>query len=601
MKKVNAFKQQLSRGKNKLLYAEFNESDDFPSTLSHDLEPWLNDPRQPWNIHRERPVSTLSASQPVDPNARQWLDAYYQALRRECENLPLEKLGEGNVAIHLSQVHIPLKIRRPPPRPEIDDPETLRRHALRLERGEGEDDDEMPLLEMLAEQRLAVLVGGPGSGKSALVNWVSSRLLHPETDDKDASLPPPLRDLLPVRLVLRRAPNVDREENSDWVWQALEADIEEKLKPQGGKDSSARAKAAAALLRARTERGPGLLFLLDGLDEVTAAGEQRERVIRVVRNFTDTLPAHCRLLLTARPYAYTDKTWRLPGVPDYVLAPMDKELRAAFMHRWHEVGGQHKGWTEDEAGKRAKKLIHTVETSPHLKELARRPLHATLIALLSLRGRLPHDRAELYENAIELLIDRWRSGESAFRGRDNEIVDIPEHRLRKALEQLAWEVHRDQRREDNHEDAADISPRRLDAVLAPVLKQERVCFNDLLVWLRDHTGILAARDENHFAFPHRAFQEHLAMCWLARQSTEAPVAGQVGEDPLWWREVFLLAVASERKTPRNGVQHVTELLDLDIGDPARRARARHRLNPDNRYDVLGFRVLSESPILKAGR
>ncbi|QYZ67081.1 MAG: hypothetical protein HPY30_14515 [Gammaproteobacteria bacterium (ex Lamellibrachia satsuma)] len=58
---------------------------------------------------------------------------------------------------------------------------------------------------------------------------------------------------------------------------------------------------------------PGGMILLDGLDEVPAAGERRTHLLQAIRALVEELPASPRFMLTARPYAYTDPGWRLSG------------------------------------------------------------------------------------------------------------------------------------------------------------------------------------------------------------------------------------------------------------------------------------------------
>jgi formylglycine-generating enzyme required for sulfatase activity len=67
--------------------------------------------------------------------------------------------------------------------------------------------------------------------------------------------------------------------------------------------------------------------------------------------------------------------------------------------------------------------------------------------------------------------------------------------------------------------------------------------------LKNRTGLLVARREGSYAFPHRSFQEYLAACHLARTEAEfaARLAGLVAEDAAWWREVFLLGVGKKRQ------------------------------------------------------
>jgi hypothetical protein len=82
----------------------------------------------------------------------------------------------------------------------------------------------------------------------------------------------------------------------------------------------------------------------------------------------------------------------------------------------------------------------------------------------------------------------------------------------------------------------------------------------LLTYLQQHSGILIARDNDQFAFPHRSFQEYLAMGWLTAQSGDE-LSQIVRTNPLWWREVVLLALLNQRKTPKFAINYIQELLE----------------------------------------
>jgi formylglycine-generating enzyme required for sulfatase activity len=71
----------------------------------------------------------------------------------------------------------------------------------------------------------------------------------------------------------------------------------------------------------------------------------------------------------------------------------------------------------------------------------------------------------------------------------------------------------------------------------------------LLTYLETWAGLLIARREGVYAFPHRSFQEYLAACHLANTEREfaAKLRDLVWQDPAWWREVFLLGVGKKRQ------------------------------------------------------
>lgn len=177
VKRVTEFKKRLETGEPRLFYAEFDTTEDFPARLDDDLEPWLNDPRRDWNAAPGSTPSEPNHTPQPHPDGQAWLGSYLQRLRDECEELPLDRLGVQETRVPLPKVYVPLDAVTPPERPDADDPSALRGHARCLDRGEGAE--RTPVLDLLAAHRLAVVVGGAGSGKSVLVNHLTARLIDP--------------------------------------------------------------------------------------------------------------------------------------------------------------------------------------------------------------------------------------------------------------------------------------------------------------------------------------------------------------------------------------------------------------------------------------
>ncbi|MEE9355787.1 MAG: hypothetical protein V3U75_09385 [Methylococcaceae bacterium] len=78
-------------------------------------------------------------------------------------------------------------------------------------------------------------------------------------------------------------------------------------------------------------------------------------------------------------------------------------------------------------------------------------------------------------------------------------------------------------------DTADISCEQLFQTFDPML-EKLLCREDLLGFLQQHTGTLIACGQDHFAFPHRSFQEYLAMGWLTEQNDDV-LSPEVCDDP----------------------------------------------------------------------
>ena len=335
----------------------------------------------------------------------------------------------------------------------------------------------------------------------------------------------------------------------------MEKDVKEQLETQ--QKAGQHAPAVVESIKARLMQQPGGLILLDGLDEVSAANQHRTHLLQAIQAFVAALPEYTRFIVTARPYAYTDPQWRLADFTAFFLTPFDKDQRRRFIEGWYDAGRMHFGLREADLKQQIPDLLDRVENQRHLRELGERPLLLTLISTLHASGgRLPEDRVQLYADSVELLLYRWRR--EVFRGSDGQPLRLDERKLRKCLQKLAYCAHKAQQQQADSKDTADISREQLLQAFDPML--EKLGREDLLGFLQQHTGILIAREQNHFAFPHRSFQEYLAMGWLTEQNDDL-LSPEVCEDPLWWREVFLLAVVAQRQNPRFAVSYVRDLLE----------------------------------------
>ena len=314
---------------------------------------------------------------------------------------------------------------------------------------------------------------------------------------------------------------------------------------------------------AKSATQPTRLILLDGLDEVQAADQRRLRLLQAIQALVASLPDHTRFIVTARPYAYTDPRWRLKAFTAFFLTPFDQEQRAQFIQGWYDAARSRFMLKETDLKQRIPDLIDRVENQPHLRELAERPLLLTLISNLHASGgRLPEDRAQLYEHSVDLLLYHWRR--EVFRDSDGQLLRLDNGALLKCLQTLAYNAHKAQQQLADTAHTADISHTAIQAAFEPVLA--KLGREDLLAFLQQHTGILIAREQNRFAFPHRSFQEYLAMGWLTAQ-TDDKLSPEVCADPLWWREVFLLAVIQQQNSPRFALSYIRDLLNRGAHQP----------------------------------
>ena len=146
-----------------------------------------------------------------------------------------------------------------------------------------------------------------------------------------------------------------------------------------------------------------------------------------------------------------------------------------------------------------------------------------------------------------MLLETWESMKPRFRADGTrefepslaEYLNADRAGIRKQLNRLAFEAHRDQPRLTG---TADIPQATLiDALLKASSADARP--QRLAEYLRDRAGILAAHGEGMYQFPHRSFQEYLAACHLTDDEFPDKLAGLARADANRWREVALLAGA----------------------------------------------------------
>jgi predicted NACHT family NTPase len=394
-----------------------------------------------------------------------------------------------------------------------------------------------------------VLLGLPGSGKSSFARHLTlclagevlgsedANLKRLDPEDGDDFVPWPHGVLLPVFVELKKL-------------------VRSKAFPAEGKAGDGKhlldylaevegPEVGELVRKAFAEPGGGLL-ILDGLDETPAAEKCRERLRQVVTSFTRRYPEG-RVLVTSRPYAYAQNSaWRLDGAgfEEATLAPFSDDQAKAYVDGWYRHLAFRGQVDPDQAERRAAALWHDVASTGYLRPLAERPLMLSMMADLHAAGggRLRGGRAGIYEQSVELLLDRWNEIRAVEEGRSvGDLLGMNLDQLRRAVERLAFEVHR-RRGAGEGGTAAEIT----ESELLDALGQERsleVPVDERRVkdYLHQRSGILFAESPSVYRFPHRSYQEYLAACYLNRRGPDALFA-EVEAAPELWREVVLLAV-----------------------------------------------------------
>lgn len=178
-----------------------------------------------------------------------------------------------------------------------------------------------------------------------------------------------------------------------------------------------------------------------------------------------------------------------------------------------------------------------------------------LMAWLHRQGEaaaLPEKRQVLYEKSVEHLIDLWQRDKPLYdehgnlKGKEYDVfreLGISPDNLRRALNQLAYEAHRDQ---PELTGTHDIAVARLAGVLFDAARREdQECRPQRIIeYVTNRAGMLVERSQGRvYRFPHRTFQEYLAACHLTVSDFPVELGRRLREDDQRWREAVLLAAA----------------------------------------------------------
>jgi formylglycine-generating enzyme required for sulfatase activity len=400
----------------------------------------------------------------------------------------------------------------------------------------------LPALEAVARERLMVLLGDPGGGKSTFVNYLALCLAGGRLEELGeagavpgeqwlAHLAPAWTGgpLLPLPIVLRQ---FARSRWCDGSAAGLWGFVAETLAGHDLGDF-------ATVLHQRLQDG-GVIVLLDGLDEV-ADPAQRSLVRDAVTGFVATHgDVANRYLVTCRGYAYQDPCCRLDRFAVHTLAPFDQEQIDAFVGCWYgEVCRL--GWKNEAEAQELTGRLRDATRRPDLAPLARNPLQLAMMASLHFSwGRLPDDRVELYLEMVRLLLVRWQEARLGQEAGVTQTISVGD--LESALERVAFVAHRSQA---GAEGTADIGQALLLNVFKDYLAGSWDRANALAAYIQDRAGLLLDRGGGTYTFPHRSYQEYLAGAYLAVQPDfPDQTASLVRTNYAQWREVALWAVGA---------------------------------------------------------
>jgi HEAT repeat protein len=333
----------------------------------------------------------------------------------------------------------------------------------------------VPLDTVLQTDEHLVILGEPGAGKSTALQFIGLCYARAATGQavKQLTINCPA---IPILLRLQVSASTIAQST---LRAALCAEIQSRLQCQD--------EDANRLFDA-WRQSPGLLVLLDGLDEVPADLRQsvREQIER---------SAHSRIgrvILTSRPAGFL----ALGGLQEYTLKPFADARQEALPYLKGWLRALKPEW-QAQVEEKAQSLIEQMQASAALRRLLNNPLLLRLSAQhYAATGAIARSRADLYRQWVEEAWQRARQRGASAQDKQHYLA---------ALQALAWRMHTD---------GDSSAPALQTALRNVVLAADDHAAADLLHRLREQTGLLARlsevdSDRYLFIFSHLTLREYL--------------------------------------------------------------------------------------------
>jgi hypothetical protein len=233
--------------------------------------------------------------------------------------------------------------------------------------------------------RLVVLLGDPGAGKSTLARYLVLSLASGDVPDALGTLSDHLPLLVELRGYARMRHRCD----------TFLAYLDHLGRTDGlGLD--------ATVLDAHLRDDGRAVVVFDGLDEIFEPHD-RETVARQIAGFASRYP-RTRILVTSRVIGYRPGTLADAGFVHYTLQDLNTDQVGLFLERWYELALHDR---PAEAHDRRARLIKAIGESPSIRELAGNPLLLTILAIIGKHQELPRERWAVYDHAAAVLVEHW--------------------------------------------------------------------------------------------------------------------------------------------------------------------------------------------------
>ena len=532
---------------------QFIEIESREEGLSVRVSPYILDTREGiaffpdtrrWEGQKGEPYFDLDTFPPPPPEpgeiprALEIPEGYKDWVREFHSTISYDQLAKkGEVLpVQLLEVYIPLETANPFHKAEMERMSKDYEEKLRLEQKDehGEEADlKEPAtidIEALLEREDCILLRGKaGMGKTTLIKHVANTIT-------EGSCQSSLRDYLPVMVFFKDLWLVYREEMKKSGRNiSFEPLLEAYLK-------KIKCPLSWAVISNFVQHNRAL-FMFDGLDEIPE--EVRDDIVELIAAFQFQNKGN-HFLITGRPHGIAGRAVAQFGKYLREIEYLDDSKANDFIRKWFRaVSGKATGL----ADMTAEDMIFDIKSHEHLSVFTQNPLLLAAVCVLYMAGgRIPEQRADLYDRIVENLLWR-RFHDPAEPDKVNEV--------REYLMLLAFEMQNKNLKTFEVGVGLDvlkniISQKKDERVHAYKRRIHRM-FNEI----EPNCGLLNRLSGGEIEFTHLTFQEFMA----AKQIDYMDLDYKEFLANDWWEETILLytgLVSLERKKRSNDI--VKEIL-----------------------------------------
>lgn len=268
------------------------------------------------------------------------------------------------------------------------------------------------------------------------------------------------------------------------------------------------------------------LILLDGLDEVRET--DANRVLNQIHEFSERNASNAFVItcrIAAREYTFEKFT-------EVEVADFDNQQIADVSGKWFHC-------KQDEV--KAERFLQKLKENPRIRDLASSPLLLTLLCLVfEDSGDFPANRAELYQNGVDVLLKKWDSKRNI--ERDQVYKKLSLKRKEDLLSQIAYSTFETGNYFFKQKDVEGRIREFIENLPGASTDEETLNLDSeaVLKSIEAQHGLFVERARNIYSFSHLTFHEYFA----AREIKEKSYINVLSEHltDKRWREVILLTV-----------------------------------------------------------